>query len=196
MSLRHALLGLLTEKPASGFDLTKAFDQQLDRWAWHTTHSHIYPELKRMNDDGLVEVVERASRGRKTYAITAAGRAEVRRWMLTPPTSQGVRNESVLRMFLIGTIEPTEATTLLRQYADNAEAMIQELTRTVDEADARWRDNPLSIGRLAAERGLRTLPAFRDWALWAIEQIERNAERPGDAGRPQHAHDAGSGSAG
>src|SRR5215470_2260302 len=82
MSLRYALLGLLADEPASGYELTKKFERVLRRYAWHAQHSQIYPELNRMAADGLVEVVAEGPRGRRTYAITAAGRAAVRRWMV------------------------------------------------------------------------------------------------------------------
>ncbi|MBA3728896.1 MAG: PadR family transcriptional regulator, partial [Actinobacteria bacterium] len=44
MSLRHALLGLLAERPMSGYDLTKVFDSSL-AYVWSAKHSQIYPEL-------------------------------------------------------------------------------------------------------------------------------------------------------
>lgn len=173
MSLRHALLGVLAEKPASGFELTKTFETTLGRFAWHTTHTHVYPELRRMREAGLVEVVEEGARGRKTYAITAEGRAELHEWLLAPPMSEVVRDEAALRIFLINTLEPAEARKLLQRYADDAERQLAEIRERLANADAEWQDNPLAIGRLAAERGLRTLPAVRDWALWGIEQLDR-----------------------
>lgn len=53
-SLRYALLGLLAEEPASGYDLTKKFERMLQRYAWHAQHSQIYPELNRMAVDVAV----------------------------------------------------------------------------------------------------------------------------------------------
>lgn len=172
MSLRHALLGLLAEGPASGYALTKQFEQSLGRWAWHTTHSHVYPELRKLADDELIEVVETASRGRKTYAITEEGRAELRRWLLTePPTQEVVRSEGALRMFLIGNLDRADAVALLQRYADRADEQLAQLKAQIDGAGPAWRDNPLAAGRLAAERGLRTLPAVRDWAEWGIREL-------------------------
>ena len=47
MSLRHALLGLLAEHPASGYELTKQFERSLAH-VWSAKHSQIYPELAKM----------------------------------------------------------------------------------------------------------------------------------------------------
>jgi DNA-binding PadR family transcriptional regulator len=185
MSLRHALLGLLAQRPSSGFQLTKIFDESLSRWAWHTTHTHIYPELRRLEEAGLVEVVDRASRGRKTYAVTPAGREEFRRWMMEPPANETVRSEAALRIFLINGLDATEARAMLRDYVDRTSRQLEELHAQLAQAPQEWRDDPLAPGRLAAERGLRTLPAVRDWALWGIDQINRYEERrqakPSDA---------------
>src|SRR5579871_3805974 len=100
MSLRHALLGLLAEEPASGYDLTRKFERVLQRYAWHAHNSQIYPELKQLAADGFVTAAEKGPRGRRTYAITESGLTELRRWMLSPPSVFTVRNEFVLRLFL------------------------------------------------------------------------------------------------
>src|SRR3954469_14449681 len=76
MSLPHALLGLLAVQPASGYELTKEFERELGRYAWQAGHTSVYPELTRLAERGLVEVTDAGPRGRRTYAITADGRAE------------------------------------------------------------------------------------------------------------------------
>ena len=100
MSLRHALLGLLAQGPASGYDLTRAFDGGIGRYAWQAGHSRIYPELGKMTEAGQVVVDETGPRGRKSYVLTEDGRTELRRWMFHWPEQATVRDETVLRMFL------------------------------------------------------------------------------------------------
>ena len=104
MSLRYALLGLLAEEPASGYELTRKFQQVLQRYAWHAQNSQVYPELNQLSRDGLAEVIEEGPRGRRTYAITDAGREELRQWMRNPPDVYLVRNEFVLRLFLLSAL--------------------------------------------------------------------------------------------
>ncbi|MEV5963921.1 PadR family transcriptional regulator [Kribbella sp. NPDC051952] len=171
MSLRHGLLGLLDQHPATGYELTKSFEE-IGQWAWHASHSHIYPELRKMTEAGLIEVVDEQSRGRKTYGITPAGRDELRRWMLEPADDL-VRSAAALRLFLVGSLEPDEARVFLQQYADQADERLAALRAQMEEAGEEWQDNPLAFGRLAAERGLRTLPAVRDWAQWGLDQLEQ-----------------------
>ncbi|HEU5037443.1 MAG TPA: PadR family transcriptional regulator [Nocardioides sp.] len=106
MSLRHSILGLLARQPSTGYELARKFDHSL-RTAWHASHSQIYPELARLEDAGMVEVVERGARGSKTYAITDDGRAELRRWLVESDPDRSQRNESALRLFL-GQLLPDE----------------------------------------------------------------------------------------
>ncbi len=75
VSLRLAILGSLSSAPASGYDLARQFGLGLG-WFWSASHSQIYPELKRLEDAGLVEgslttVGEKLEK--RVYSITDAG---------------------------------------------------------------------------------------------------------------------------
>jgi DNA-binding PadR family transcriptional regulator len=71
VSLRIAALGLLAQKPASGYDLLKQFEQSMAN-VWPATQSQLYGELNKLADTGLIEVVDIGPRGRKEYRITPA----------------------------------------------------------------------------------------------------------------------------
>lgn len=84
-SLRLALLAILTSDPMTGYDLVKYFDGTV-AYFWNAPHSQIYPELRRMEEAGLVTAttVSRGERATKrVYQITEAGIEEVRRWQST-----------------------------------------------------------------------------------------------------------------
>ena len=175
MSLRYALLGLLAEEPASGYDLTRKFERGLRRYAWHAQHSQIYPELNRLADDGFVAVVAEGPRGRRTYAITESGRTELRRWMLNPPDVFVVRNEFVLRLFLLSTLEPDDARAVLRPVAEESVREMQTLRNAIDSHDAVTPfDGRTAAGRLVAEYGLRFFQITHEWALWALDRINQS----------------------
>lgn len=92
MSLRHALLAILAVEPMTGYDLTKYFDRSAAN-VWHAPHSQIYPELRRLEDAGLVtaQSVARGDHGiKRTYSITEAGLAELTAWVeeFTPPAPE------------------------------------------------------------------------------------------------------------
>lgn len=177
MSLRHALLGLLAEEPASGYELTRKFEQVLSRYAWHAQNSQIYPELIQLRKAGLAAVVDHGPRGRQTYAITSDGRAELRRWMRNPPETFHVRNEFVLRLFLLSALEPREARAVLDQIAADSQAMLDTLQEQVDKFDATAESaTSPPIGRLVAEYGLRSYETLHQWALWARGHVSQGPE--------------------
>ncbi|MEV4640114.1 PadR family transcriptional regulator [Actinoplanes sp. NPDC049548] len=174
MSLRFAVLGLLEDGPASGYALTARFEKSLQRYAWTARQSHLYPELGRLAEDGLIEVVEQGARGRRTYAITDAGRAELRAWLLSTPKPRAVRDEQALRLCLISALEPAEARDIVRSHLAEAEAISAELRALADAADADSNHprGPLRFGRLAMELGIYQSEAQRQWAMWALNRLD------------------------
>lgn len=175
MSLPHALLGLLAVEPRSGYELTKAFAGDLGRYAWQAGHTSIYPELGRLAEQGLVEVTHEGARGSRTYAVTGAGRDELRSWLLAPPGDGAkVRNEQVLRMFLLSALDPSDARVVLERIAARTAQEAAKLRRIRDEAGP-VSPGPEGFGQLAAEFGLRQYDAVHGWALWALEQLEATA---------------------
>ena len=172
MSLPHALLGLLAVAPRTGYELTKAFAGDLGRYAWQAGHTSIYPELARLAERGLIEVTHEGARGSRTYAVTDAGRDELRTWLLAPPRRAKVRNEQVLRMFLLSALDPADARERARPDRGQHRAGGRGLRPVREEAGpVGWGRE--GFGQLAAEYGLRQYDAVHDWALWAIDQLDQ-----------------------
>lgn len=100
MALEHALLASLTEKDASGYDLTRRFDKSIG-FFHSASHQQIYRVLKRMDDSGWVEVEAVTQDGRpdkKVYRATDAGRAELARWICEPSEPSHLRNELAVKI--------------------------------------------------------------------------------------------------
>ena len=175
MSLPHALLGLLAIEPRSGYVLTKAFGNEgIGRYAWSAGHTSVYPELIRLAEQGLVEVTGEGARGSRTYGITDTGRDELREWLVTPPIRvPKVRNEQLLRMFLLSALEPDDAIGVLRRVIEHFDGEAEELRRMRAEFGDAVLTGPAGWGQIAAEYGVRADAAARGWAVWAIKQFER-----------------------
>src|SRR3954470_1786570 len=112
VSLRHALLGMLTVRPGTGYELAQRFDSSMSN-AWYASHSQIYPELARLQEAGMVEVVGEGARRSRTYAVTEAGREELRTWMLESEPNRSQRNETAVRWFLIALLDPEDRRAVL-----------------------------------------------------------------------------------
>jgi len=171
MALRYALLGLLDDRPSSGYELTQRFAEGIGAYAWDAKHSQIYPELRKLLAEDLIAISDQGARGRKTYTITEAGRRELRGWLLEGPASiGGVRNEYVLRLFLLSALEPDEAVRILQHTVDFAEQQIEQLNGAYANARAR-QDDITSYGALAAQYGVYAYRATVEWAHWAIGEL-------------------------
>ncbi len=171
MSLRHAALGLLAQHPASGYDLLKKFQESMAN-VWPATQSQLYGELGKLAEAGLLKVSDVGPRGRKEYAITDAGRAELLRWMTTPRDDPAFRSAPLLRVYLLDQLTPAQAREYLeslRQHAETEHARYEQIHESHDWTGG---DNDF-FGRAALEYGLRFTSMQAHWATWAIEQLDQ-----------------------
>jgi DNA-binding PadR family transcriptional regulator len=166
-----AALGLLAQQPASGYDLLKTFEKSMAN-VWPATQSQLYGELNKLADSGLIEVADIGPRGRKEYRITRAGRAELQRWMMNPQNDPPFRDASLLRVFLLGEIEPEQARRHMVAVAEHADSEVKRLKALSDSID--WSDGErLFFGRAALEYGLRLGAMEGQWARWVIGELDK-----------------------
>ena len=84
MSVRHALLALLTEGPKYGLRLQQEFEARTGE-VWPLNVGQVYITLQRLERDGLVESDAEGGAGpQKRFAITQAGGTELDGWLRTP----------------------------------------------------------------------------------------------------------------
>jgi PadR family transcriptional regulator, regulatory protein AphA len=109
VSLRHALLGVIKDTPLTGYDLVRHFQGTVG-YVWSAPQSQIYPELRRMEAEGLI-TAKVAPRGKKAqkriYSITDAGMQELRRWATDFMPLPAQRDPIMLKaaFFDLGTLE-------------------------------------------------------------------------------------------
>jgi DNA-binding PadR family transcriptional regulator len=164
MSLRFALLGALADRPRTGYELLKHFEQSL-AYAWPASHSQIYPELARLRDDGLIEQTGAGVRNSKTYAVTDAGLAEIRHWLRDTEPDRRVRSDAALRTFFLWILEPEEA----RDELERERSYWRERLAELEAIEARPRgpgrkEQAFGIALEGGIRGIRTRLAWLDWA--------------------------------
>jgi DNA-binding PadR family transcriptional regulator len=173
MSLRHALLGLLARNPASGYDLLKIFEISLAN-VWPATQSQLYAELGRLADAELVTVAAEGPRGRKEYAISDTGLAELHRWLTVVEPRKIVRSDMLLRVFFLGQVDSEQARAYLRRQAEMS-AEEHEKWEALAEVVAEGEDDLSVFGLLSLEWGMRFSAMQREWAEWAEGEIARNS---------------------
>jgi DNA-binding PadR family transcriptional regulator len=108
------VLGLLATRPLSGYDIKTIVDRST-RFFWAASYGQIYPELKRLEHEGLIagEDASNGARGRRVYELTPAGREALRAWLLGTTTTVELRDESLLRLFFADALPRDEALQLL-----------------------------------------------------------------------------------
>jgi PadR family transcriptional regulator AphA len=164
------LLGLLAGRTASGYDLLKLFNTSLAN-VWPATQSQICTELNRLADADLIAVEAEGPRGRKQYALTDEGLAELRHWLTETEPQQNRRSEVLLRVFFLGTVDRDQA----RGYLTDLAAMMAEEENALKELErsSEWDEGDLPVyGRIALEYGLRFNAMRREWAEWAADQVK------------------------
>jgi PadR family transcriptional regulator, regulatory protein AphA len=92
------ILCFLRFRPRSGYDVKSAVEIST-RFFWGASFGQIYPELRRLEQAGLVEVESEGGRGRKVYRLTAAGEAALREWFSSDDDLFQYRDEGLLRLF-------------------------------------------------------------------------------------------------
>jgi len=186
-TLGHAILGLLARKPATGYDLARRMDRPVG-WFWTARHSQIYPELARLEADGLVEHEEidgAGPRQSKRYAVTAHGTATLADWVASDLEPQPVRDLEVLRLWSVWTVEPEAARDLVRRARDQHAARLTayEVELAEASADPTSRDprRPAFASRITLEGGVRNRRAAVEWCDWMLGELADRADAPPEA---------------
>jgi DNA-binding PadR family transcriptional regulator len=101
VSIRHALLALLSEGPKYGLQLRQEFESRTGE-VWPLNVGQVYTTLQRLERDGLVESDDTAEEGpQKGFHITQEGVDELSQWLRTPPDfSSPPRDELVIKVLV------------------------------------------------------------------------------------------------
>jgi DNA-binding PadR family transcriptional regulator len=187
-TLEMALLGLLAQKPQSGYDLRKTFATTAMRH-YSDSPGSIYPALRRVEAQGWIETTETKNtvaepRRRQDYRLTDTGKKTLIAWLELPVGPEDVRMrqaELMLRFaFMDGNVPRSTAIQFLEQLS-------RELALYAAENRTKWqlmRDliakaalgrAPIHTGLLAFESGIEGMEAQVSWARKARAQLMEDA---------------------
>jgi PadR family transcriptional regulator AphA len=185
-TLGFALLGLLARSPLSGYDIASQLKEGVGPF-WHAQHSQIYPELARLEADGLVshERVSQHDRpDKKVFSVVPAGRAALAEWVSSPFEGHQLRDELTLRAYSVWLAEPRAAAATFRsqelQHRDQL-ARYQQYSIDMERTcgPKLWRSDAPEFATYATlQRGLAYERELAAWCGWMADALERNA---GDA---------------
>ncbi|MFD3326149.1 PadR family transcriptional regulator [Streptomyces sp. NPDC058701] len=171
MSLPHAILTALLEKPSSGLELTRRFDRSIG-YFWSATHQQIYRELGRLEESGLIRELpsEVPVRGqKKEYEVLPAGGAELARWVRESQDPKPMRDPLLLRIRAAGVVGPHGLGPELRRHLELHRRQLEQYG-AIEERD-------FPPGRDAVEDRLRRLVLHGGialetfWLTWLEEAL-------------------------
>lgn len=135
MSLENGMLGFLSMKPLSGYDMKKLFDMST-AYFWPADQTQIYRTLKKLVKEGLVELKEQKKGetvDRKVYAITDRGREENLKLIQQNTIDDFIsRDLFLMQLFFSGILSKDERIGLIDTQLRNVNELKQQLLNTFD----------------------------------------------------------------
>jgi DNA-binding PadR family transcriptional regulator len=180
MSVRHALLALLSEGPKYGLQLGQEFEARTGD-VWPLNMGQVYTTLQRLERDGLVESDGADEDGpQKGFRITAAGAEELQAWLRTPPdTSAPPRDELVIKMLIAIRLPGVDVLDMVQVHRRHLVETMHHYTRLKEEAGEH------DIGLLlVADSEIFRLDAVVRWLDAAEARIKRLPEGADIAAAP------------
>jgi DNA-binding PadR family transcriptional regulator len=135
VSVRHALLALLSEGPKYGLQLRVEFEQRTGE-VWPLNVGQVYTTLQRLERDGLVASEGEADDGpQRHFRITGTGREELDRWLRNPPDlSSPPRDELVIKVLVALQVPGVDVHDVIQAHRRYVVQLMQQWTRIKEES--------------------------------------------------------------
>jgi DNA-binding PadR family transcriptional regulator len=173
-TLSLAILGLISQRPLTGYDLRKIF---LTTPMGHFSSSPgaIYPALRRIEEADWIRgdaSAGRTRRQRMVYEITARGRKALKEHLSQSVTEEDVvwqMDDLMMRFaFMDGVVGREKTLRFLRDFAARIDAHVADLRGYLESA----RSILPACGRLAMENGIQGYEMNAQWARRAIQELQ------------------------
>jgi DNA-binding PadR family transcriptional regulator len=125
------ILSFLRLRPRSGYDIKQSVEIST-RFFWGASFGQIYPELRRLEEAGLVEVESEGGRRRKVYRLTVAGERALDDWLRADDELFQYRDEGLLRLFFSDLIDPDAALDNVRRMREWREQVVAFLRERIE----------------------------------------------------------------
>lgn len=200
MSVKHAVLGLVIERPGYGYELIQRLEQRIE--GWRPSETAVYPALRSLRTEGMIRAREAtadgtlasAHRGVVWYEATEDGREEFRTWVRAPTDLAPQRDPFWLKVAFAGPDDLPHLIELARELERACLERMAELSREEDGVDELRREEVAwcEIGQAwlrrteAAQLSVRieAVQQIRAAMKRAIQRHERRAAPPAPASEP------------
>ncbi|MBM7839230.1 PadR family transcriptional regulator AphA [Alkalihalobacillus xiaoxiensis] len=180
MSLRHGLLGLLSDWEASGYDIKQEFDGFVSVF-WHSNLSQIYPELTKLEQDGFIKsrLIEQTGKpDKKLYTITNDGKSELVKWLSKPSTLPKRKDAFLMQSFFMDQLSADETIFQLQTFQKQQQEKLTAMNAFLAESLASIRERRqvkkrVLIASAVYAHAIQQEKLYLEWA----EQTQRLIEQ-------------------
>src|SRR3954464_5400112 len=127
MSVRHALLALLTEGAKYGLQLRQEFEARTGE-VWPLNVGQVYSTLQRLERDGLVKSDDAGDGPQRRFQITEAGDHALHDWLRTPSDAAPPRDELVIKVMVALAVPDIDVSELVQVHRRRLVELMQRYT--------------------------------------------------------------------
>ena len=173
MSVRHALLALLSEGPRYGLQLRQEFEARTGE-VWPLNVGQVYTTLQRLERDGLVESDAGDDGPQRNFRITPDGLEELSEWLRTPPDlTSPPRDELVIKVLVALQVPGVDVHDVIQVHRRYVVQLMQQWTRLKEDAA----DGDLAFA-LVVDAELFRLDSVIRWLDAADGRLRRRRSEP------------------
>ena len=187
-----ALLGLLSVRPMTGYEIGHHFDRALAPW-WDAPRTQIYPKLRELESRQLIEgdyVVQESKPNKRVYRPTAAGRSLLQGWLKRAIGWPDMRHHMMMRLFLGHLLPADDLRALLTDYRDQTADWSAQL-RDIEAKFAKSLSGPYRDTVFFELLSLRNLIAMADFEVSAADRARKALDQAHDTAQPGNGELAG-----
>ena len=185
----YVILGLLSIQPnLSGYDMRKAVQQSVGHF-WGESYGQIYPALRQLVAEKLIEPAHGTpgQRKRQEYRITKAGEDHLHHWLALPFHNDPPRNEFLLKLFFGLQATPAVALEHVKDLQQRNTSMLETLKKIEASVPQDEPPNPnLPYWMLTLSLGRALTMAALEWGEHAMKTLS-DLDSAAPPGRPHHA---------
>ncbi|UPJ49216.1 PadR family transcriptional regulator [Bradyrhizobium sp. 200] len=174
MALGDAILACLTERPMTGYELAKTFDNSIG-FFWKADHQQIYRELTKLRGRGHIqgrEVVQSGKPNKLVYTLTPEGRAALRHWAARPSVPASIKDDLLVRLYALDSVDVEPLRTDLMARLEHHRDRFARYERLLNKRFPDGTAPPADVGKLLGLRiGLAHERAVAEWCEEAIEAL-------------------------
>jgi DNA-binding PadR family transcriptional regulator len=173
----YIILGLLTHKDSSGYDMKKEIDLKISRF-WNIGYGQLYPTLKILEEEGsIIGKPEKSEKGpdRIIYSITEKGKKKLSDWLSLPNEKEYVRYEILLKLFFGNLSGPTNTIQRIETFQKQHQEDLQLMQSFKTNLESVFQENADHLYYyLTVLFGEHIYKAYLDWADEALAFINEN----------------------